>query len=327
MDNGIMEITLFFVAGIGIYGVWYSLGQVTIAKTQLNKPLEYHVLRTRFNDRLTRWVFQDHSSPSQTGSVWPYIQRAIRQWQMWAEIGSGRSLSLLGLLLQSLFLMILFGCMAGWYTHHMLMTCLFGGVGMVSPLILLRAKFMNVAYKARRKGLLPFVDVYKNAYVRTKENVITAFHYAEPDCPKEMQPILSWLLRKLHNGSSQREGLREFAHILRSEWAHTLVNYLVSGLEGEADNITRALTQLQIEMHSTRDDEEERELITVGAFYANFLVIGLTFIGIIFLASFLPMMKQFFLQTDNGHSLLAFAFVTWMLMIIYSYFRMKGGSL
>lgn len=195
------------------------------------------------------------------------------------------------------------------------------------PLFLLRARYMSVTYRARRKGLLPYVDVYKNAYVRTKENVITAFHYSEPDCPKEMQPVLAWLLRRLHNGSSQKEGLREFAHALKSEWAHTFVNYLISGLEGEADNITRALTALQIEMHSSRDEEEEREMITIGAFYSNFVVIGLTFIGIIFLVSFLPLMKQFFLQTDEGHSLLSFAFVTWIVMVIYSYFRMKGGNL
>lgn len=322
----IMEITLFLFAGIGLYALWYSLGLITISKTQLKKPNEYHVLRKSIDTRLLSWFFQ-RGSAYQTKKSQQLIKNTLTKWQMWSEIGLERPLSLTGLFLQSVFLASVFGIVVEWYTNQFLLTVLFTGLGGVLPQLLLKAKFMSVAHRAKRKGLLPFVDVYKNSYVRTKENIITAFHYSEPDCPKEMTPVLSWLLRRLHNGSSQKEGLREFAQILNSEWGHTFVNYLISGLEGEADNITRSLTQLQLEMHTSRDEEEEREIITIGAFYSNFIVIGLTFLGIVFLASFLPMMKQFFLQTDEGHSLLAFAFVTWIVMIIYSYFRMKGGNI
>jgi Flp pilus assembly protein TadB len=318
----LMEIALFFLIAAGVFFLYVSLTKWVSSRSQLKRPTTTQYTFLRDADRRLRLViFKGKERWDQR-----FLRRQLDKWDTWSEIATGKPFSLAAYLIQALFLMTLLVSSTWIYSHSWFPSLVAAVVGMAGPLAILRARFLRVTHRARRHGLLPFIDVYKHAYIRASENVITAFHLTEPDCPAAMRPVLEWFLRRLHNGSSQREGLREFAVVLHSEWAHVFVNYLISGLEGEAQNITRSLSQLQNEMYRLRDEEEERDMITQGAFYGNFVIIGITFLGVLFLCLLMPKMKEFYVQSDTGRALLVLALFTWMAMIGYSYFRMKGGE-
>lgn len=310
-----MEIALLGLLSAGFFFMWFGGVNIFVSKKQLRKPIEYGAIRQKADQKLLKIV------ESRT-----IIQQQVRKWNTWSEIGTGQTFSLATYGSRAVSISFSFVLLAWLFTNSLLMMLIGSLIGFLIPFLLLKARFLHVVHRARRMGLLPFIDVYKNAYIAGPQNVITAFHDSEPDCPKEMRPVLDWLLRRLHDGSPQREGLREFATILHSESAQVFVNYCISGLEGEAENISRSLSQLQIEMHGMRDEEEDRDVITRSAFYANFFIIGLTLLGIFFISLLLPQIKRYFVQQNEGHILLTVAIWTWLTTIIYNYLRMKGGD-
>ncbi|MGK5511946.1 hypothetical protein [Brevibacillus formosus] len=317
MNVNLFEIALIALFTLGIFFIWLGGANIFRSKRQLRKSKDYTIIRRKFDERLQQLFDQEESS---------FIKLQWRKWNTWSEIGKGQAISLFTLLLQSMILGFLSVALSWLFTSSFWVMMMGGTIGIVLPFLLLKAQYLRVTYQARRFGLLPYIDLYKNSYIAANQNVITAFHVSERDCPKEMQPVLDWLLRRLHDGSPQKDGLREFAVILHSEWAEVFVNYCISGLEGEAENIVRSLSQLQIEMHGMRDEEEEREMITRAAFFANFVIIGLTLVGIFFISLLLPQIKRFFVEQNEGHVMLTFALWTWVATIIYSYFRLKGGD-
>ncbi|MED4779446.1 hypothetical protein [Brevibacillus choshinensis] len=312
-----LNILLISLMAIGIFFIWFGGINIFQSKRQLRKQADFEALKRKFDGHFFQMIEDQENS---------FLKRQIKKLDQWSEIGKGEKLSLYTFTVRSLFLSTVFAVLTWLFTSSPMMLLCGFVIGFLFPLLMLRASYLRVTHRARRLGLLPYIDVYKNSYLAASQNVISAFHVSEQDCPKEMKPILEWLLRRLHDGSPQKEGLREFAVILHSEWAQVFVNYCISGLEGEAENIARSLSQLQIEMHGMRDEEEERELVTKAAFYANFGIIGLTLLCIFFLAILMPQVKRFFIQQDEGHILLAIAVWTWMITIIYNYFRLKGGD-
>lgn len=312
-----LNLSLIALFAGGIFLIWLGSMNILWSKTQLRKKTEYGYLQRKFNERLQGYVEDSKSK---------FLQKQLHKWNTWSEIGTRESLSLFSIAIKAFLAAVLFGSATWLLTNSGWMILLSVITGCLFPFLWLKARYLNVTYKARRFGLLPYIDVYKNAYMAANFNVITAFHISEQDCPKEMRPVLEWMLRRLHDGSLQSDALREFASILHSDWAQVFVNYCISGLEGEAENIARSLSHLQIEMHGMRDEEEERELVTRSAFYSNFAIIGLTLVGIFFIALLLPQVKRFFIQQDTGRILLSFALWTWLVMITYSYFRLKGGD-
>lgn len=312
-----LNLALIGICAVGIFFVWFGGVNIARSKRQLRKGVNYSIVRDRLERQLQLFAEKERTS---------FLKRRLKTWNMWSEIGKREPLSLSSLLIRSIMMSLLFAAFSHFLTSSTLLVILGGIFGLTLPLLALKAKYAHVTHRARRFGLLPYVDVYKNAYISANFNVITAFHVSEQDCPRDMRPVLEWLLRRLHDGSSQKEGLREFASILHSEWAQVFVNYCISGLEGEAENITRSLSQVQIEMHGMRDEEEEKEVITKAAFYANFIIIGLTLVGVFFISMLLPIIKRFFVEDEVGHVLLNIALYTWGATILYSYFRLKGGD-
>lgn len=313
----LLEIALIAVFALGVFFIWLGGANIFRSKRQLRKSKDYSIVRKKFDERLYELFEHEENS---------ILKQQLKKWNTWSEIGKGETLSLFTIFSKSSICGFLFVLLSWLFTSSIWMILMGGTIGIVLPFLLLKAQYLRVTYQARRFGLLPYIDLYKNAYIAANQHVITAFHVSERDCPKEMQPVLDWLLRRLHDGSPQKEGLREFAVILHSEWAEVFVNYCISGLEGEAENIVRSLSQLQIEMHGMRDEEEEREMITRAAFFSNFVIIGLTLAGIFFISLLLPQIKRFFVQQNEGHILLTIALWTWITTIIYSYFRLKGGD-
>lgn len=312
-----LNFGLIALFAAGIFLIWLGSVNILWSRTQLRRQTEYTYLQLKFNEHMYRFL---------EGNKSQFLQKQFHKWNTWSEIGKGEPISLFALAIRSLLTAICFGLGTWLLTSTVWMILLSVLTGCLFPFLMLKARYLRVTYQARRFGLLPYIDVYKNAYVAANYNVITAFHISEQDCPKEMRPVLEWMLRRLHDGSLQREALREFATILHSEWAQVFVNYCISGLEGEAENIARSLTHLQIEMHGMRDEEEEREVVTRSAFYANFAIIALTLVGIFFVSLLLPQIKRFFIQQDTGRVLLSLAVWTWLVTITYSYFRLKGGD-
>lgn len=312
-----LNLSLIALVAVGVFFIWLGSVNILWSKTQLRKQTEYGYLQRKFDERMRGYM---------EGSESKFFKKQLHKWNTWSEIGRGEPLSLFSITIKALLTAGFFGSFTWLLTSSSWMILLSVTTGCLFPFLLLKARYLQVTYKARRFGLLPYIDVYKNAYMAANFNVITAFHVSEQDCPKEMRPVLEWMLRRLHDGSLQSEALREFASILHSDWAQVFVNYCISGLEGEAENIARSLSHLQIEMHSMRDEEEEKELVTRAAFYSNFVIIAITLIGIFFISLLLPQVKRFFVQQDTGRILLSFALWTWLVMITYSYFRLKGGD-
>lgn len=315
----LIEIILLGVFGLGLLLFWNGGGMLLYSRGQLRKRRDFTVVKRKMDANLETLV-------SGKNEYQRYLFTLVRKLNMWSVIGAKKPLSLSVHLIKSGVFCVLFTFFSTIISNSIVSAILWGAVGMALPSIIFYAQFLRVTHRARRLGLMPFVDLYKNAYHLANENVITAFHICEENCPKEMRSILDWLLRRLHDGSPHREGMREFASILHSEIAHVFVNYLISGHEGEAENIRRSLAHLQIEMHVKRDEEEERDLITKGAFYFNFAVIGITLVTVFFLTQIMTSLKNFFVQSELGHALLSFALLFWIVMIIYSYLRMKGGD-
>lgn len=322
----ILSVAIFALVGLGVYFIIASMVRMNTSLNQLKvrkKPKIKSV--DKWDTAIVQWInLRDYRKKASKGQI--YAQKYLNALEKWSEIGYGKPFEVTATAIKSLIWAIVFTAAFGIFTKTFWICFLGFVVGFAIPTLILRGKFLGVTFKARRKGLLPFIDVYKNAYIQAKENVITAFNKSREDCPEEMKTILQWMLRRIHNGTPQREAIREFAEVMRSGWAQVFANYLISGLEGESENITRALGQLQVEMYSNRDEEEEREVITTGAFYANFVIIVLTIGGIILNCTFLPGVRKFFVQTSEGHALISFTFICWIFMITYSYYVMKGGD-
>ncbi len=301
---------------IGLFGWWLCLFLLLESKIHV-RPVHsrFRVMRERLD---SWWMRFEHSH------AW-YLSNVLDRW---LSIGFRRNLtpvSFLALSATSGTVVALLGVLIGksWW-----LAVPFWWGGVLLPTLFIYGKYMGVTQKARRYGFLPFLDVYKQAYISSGENIITAFSTMKQDCPPAMESILSWLNRRLHDGSSQREALREFADVLRFEWAHIFVNYLISGMDGEAESIVHPLSELQIEMHGAVDDDEERYTITQGGFYMVLIAIFLTILGIIILCYFYPPMQRFYFQSDIGRMLLSTAGLIWLMTSVWSYLYMrKGGNL
>lgn len=241
-----------------------------------------------------------------------YIYREISIWcQVAGSKRTPEGYILLSLLLSGI------GILTGLFLQNIVVgiTCFF--LFLFLPILLLYARFVARVNK-RIKSFHHFVDLFSRHYSHRK-NIVLSFREMMEDCPKDLQDELILLNNTLTDGGNSVAAVMDFAERLNHEWAYDFATYIVSGLEGETEDIQSSLNRLTNEMYVYHDEREERKSELYAIWISLLIVIGICILFIPYNQTLLPDAYRLYFYTSDGQALLSIATMIWAFSVLLAF--------
>ncbi|WP_232699078.1 hypothetical protein [Brevibacillus daliensis] len=176
------------------------------------------------------------------------------------------------------------------------------------------------------KSFSVFVDLYTR-YYSTHKNITLAFREMIDECPKELKNELLLLTNTLTDGSNVIKKMEDFAERCNHSWAADFSTYIISGLEGETEDIQTSLNRLTNEMFIQQDEWSEKRS-EIHAIWISLLVVILICICLIpYNQMLLEDSYRLYFFTADGQALLSIAATTWCFSILLAFiWGRRSGS-
>lgn len=188
---------------------------------------------------------------------------------------------------------------------------------MLLPTLLLYARY-TVLINKKIQSFCHFVDLFSR-YYSSRKNIILTFREMVSECPKELLPDLIYLNNTLTDGGSFIRSVEAFAERLNHPWAFDFATYIVSGLEGETEDIQTSLNRLTNEMFVQQDEKEERDSEIYAIWISLLVVIAICICLIPYNQSLLKDSYRLYFTTADGQSILSLAITVWCLSILMAF--------
>ncbi|TPG84285.1 hypothetical protein EEL32_16090 [Brevibacillus laterosporus] len=196
---------------------------------------------------------------------------------------------------------------------------------LLMPWLFLYAAYM-VRINRKIKSFAVFIDLFARYYSGHK-NIMLAFREMIYECPKDLQSELIVLNNKLADGSRFHLALEQFAERLNHSWAEDFATYIMSGLEGETEDIQTALNRLTNEMFVQQDQMNERRSEIHAIWISLIVVIMICLLLIPYNQILLEDSYRLYFFTADGQSLLSLAMMTWSFSILLAFiWGRRSGS-
>lgn len=188
---------------------------------------------------------------------------------------------------------------------------------LLAPSLLLYARYL--VRKGRMiKSFSKFVDLFTR-YYSSRRNAILAFREMVDECPKDLLPELILLNNSLTDGGNPSAAVEQFAERLNHDWAHDFATYVISGLEGETEDVQSSLNRLTTEMFVQQDEKEERRSEIYGIWISLIIVIIICLLFIPYNQTLLGDSYRLYFLTPDGQALLSLAVTVWGLSILFAF--------
>jgi len=188
---------------------------------------------------------------------------------------------------------------------------------LLSPTLLLYAR-----YTIRKNKMIAvfcvFVDLFARHY-SSRKNIVLAFREMVDDCPKELLTELILLNNTLADGGSPSRAIETFADRLNHDWAQDFAIYIISGFDGETEDIQSSLNRLTNEMFIHQDQREERRSEISAIWISLIVVIIICILLIPYNQSLLPDSYRLYFFTADGQALISIAVTVWCLSILFAF--------
>ncbi|MGD8192480.1 type II secretion system F family protein [Brevibacillus ginsengisoli] len=163
-----------------------------------------------------------------------------------------------------------------------------------------------------------FIDLFSR-YYSSRKNIVLTFRQMVEDCPKELQSELILLNNRLADGGDQVRAIEQFAERLNHDWAHDFAIYIMSGLEGETEDIQVSLNRLTSEMFIQQDEKGERQSEIYSIWISLIIVIVICLLLIPYNQTLLKDSFRLYFFTPDGQSLLAISATVWCFSILLAF--------
>ncbi|PPA82732.1 hypothetical protein C4A75_18185 [Brevibacillus laterosporus] len=285
----------FYSLGILIYRAWL--------RRQASYPITFWKLREFFNnDKNTRYMFN-------RVATWCDVIGAYNPeaFMLFSLIGSG------------------VGFLLGLLTRNIIVSLSLFLLFLLVPWLLLYATYV-ITTNRKIKSFAVFSDLFARYYSGHK-NIMLAFREMIDECPKDLQSELIILNNRLADGSHFHLALEQFAERLNHSWAEDFATYIMSGLEGETEDIQSALNRLTNEMFVQQDEWNERRSEIHAIWISLIAVIMICLLLIPYNQILLEDSYRLYFFTADGQSLLSLAVMTWSFSILLAFiWARRSGS-
>jgi|GEM_PF-634042 len=209
------------------------------------------------------------------------------------------------------------GFWVGLLLGNLVISCTLFFLLLLIPSLLLYARYI-VKVNRMIKSFTHFVDLFSR-YYSNKRNIILAFREMLGECPKDLLPELILLNNKLADGGNPTLALESFAERLNHHWAHDFATYIISGLEGETEDIQSSINRLTNEMFVQQDEKEERNSEIYSIWISLIIVIILCILLIPYNQTLLKESYRLYFYTSDGQAILAIAIFVWCVSILLAF--------
>lgn len=163
-----------------------------------------------------------------------------------------------------------------------------------------------------------FIDLFAR-YYSSRKNIVLTFRQMVEECPKELQSELILLNNRLADGGDQGRAVEQFAERLNHDWAHDFAIYIMSGLEGETEDIQASLNRLTSEMFIQQDEKEERQSEIYSIWISLIIVIIICLLLIPYNQTLLKDSFRLYFFTPDGQALIAISATVWCFSILLAF--------
>lgn len=287
----LLPMTICLLLAFIFFGVYLSKAWST---PRVFYPRTVSVLRERFlQDKTGRYIYGRYS-------VWCSIAGGTLEWYIILSLLGAATGFFIGILLSnivvsfSLFLLLL-----------------------LTPTLFLYARY-TVRINKMVKSFCRFVDLFSR-YYSSRKNLILAFREIVDECPKELLPELILLNNSLADGGSPLKAVETFAERINHPWAHDFATYIISGLEGETEDIQTSLNRLTNEMFVQQDEKGERDSEIFSIWISLLLVISICILLIPYNQTLLKDSYRLYFFTADGQAILSLALTVWCLSVLLAF--------
>ncbi len=289
----LLPMAVCLYVGFAALGVWLTQ---TWTRPKVFYPRTMNALRERLlKDRSARYLY--------------------RRYLIWCSV-TGTRVTPEGYLLLSV-LGASAGFLAGLMISNAIVSLALFLLFLSAPSLVLYARY-TVKINHMIASFCEFVDLFSRHY-SSRKNIILAFRSMVEECPKELQAELILLNNTLTDGGSPVAALESFAERLRHQWADDFATYVISGLEGETEDIQTSLNRLTNEMFVQQDERSERKSEIYAIWISLLVVIVICVLFIPYNQTLLPQSYRLYFFTADGQALLALAVMVWSLSVLLAF--------
>lgn len=209
------------------------------------------------------------------------------------------------------------GFLLGVFTRNVVVSLSLFLLLLLSPSLFLYARYISRTNKMI-KSFCHFVDLFSR-YYSSRKNIIIAFREMTHECPKDLLAELIVLNNKLSDGGNAILAVESFADRLNHHWAHDFATYIISGLEGETEDIQTSLLRLTNEMFVQQDEKEERDSEIHAIWISLLIVIVICILLIPYNQMLLKDSYRLYFFTADGQALLSLATTIWCLSVLLAF--------
>lgn len=209
------------------------------------------------------------------------------------------------------------GFIAGFFLANIVVSFSLFLLLLFAPTLILYARY-TVRINKMTKSFCHFVDIFSR-YYSSRKNIILTFREMVDECPKELQRELIILNNKLSDGGRAILAVETFAERVNHHWAQDFATYIISGLEGETEDIQSSLVRLTNEMFVQQDEKEERNSEIHAIWISLLIVIAICLLLIPYNQSLLKDSYRLYFFTADGQALLSLAITVWWFSVLLAF--------